>query len=100
MIPTSLLTDTITVEPFLGRGGKGLSYGDPYEIVCVLTVTRSRRRSSGDEDVTVTPMVTARDLRLSVEDRVTLPTGERLKVASVEPVRAGRRISHIEAILS
>lgn len=86
-VPAALLRHSITIEPYLGQGGAGPTYGPAVTVRAFVDESRRRVRDSTGREVTaeatiVCPLATT----APVESRITLPSG---RVATV--IAAARR---------
>lgn len=90
-VPPAFLTDTVTVEPYLGETGRGPSFGDPVQIRCAV---KYRRRvltdTNGRDVVSEASLVASPDAEETFvpESRVTLD-GRKTRVVELRRHRAG-----------
>lgn len=102
-VPTSLLPDRITIEPYLGSGAYGPSYGDPVTLRARVEGRRRAVRTSGGVDVIGQATATVRPTpaamaAAAVESKVT--HGDRTyEVLDVVRGEGLTRLSHLELIL-
>lgn len=75
MIPSSLLRQRITVEPYLGDSGYGPRYGDPVpnQPARVEGKRRSIRRPNGTEVISTASITVRPTVDIPVLSRVTAP---------------------------
>lgn len=75
-IPGFLLRHRVIVEPYLGAGPFGPTYGPPVEVRCFLDESRRTVRGKDGTEVTSEATFYARlDTVCPDESRVTLPSG-------------------------
>lgn len=100
-IPARWRTHTISVEPYVGSGAYGSTYGPPVSITCrVEDTVRLVRASSGDEAVSSSTVYCDTDVVIPAESRVTV-NGRVTTVLSVSNLSTGRsRLDHLEAALA
>lgn len=101
-LPGMLLRHTVTVEPYLGDGGRGPLYGAPQSVPCYLEHKTRVARASDGREVTSTSQVFC-DLgpAVTTESRVTLPDGRRPLVLQVAEFNTGGLVAvdHLEIYL-
>ncbi|MFF0744212.1 hypothetical protein ACFYVL_27820 [Streptomyces sp. NPDC004111] len=75
-LPLFLLRHRVTVEPYLGDGAYGPTFGDPAVDVPALVGESVRMVRTADREVTSTAQVIATaELHCPVGSRITLPDG-------------------------
>lgn len=80
-IPGFMLRHRITVEPLLGQGPYGPSYGPPVEVRCFLDEqTRTVRDASGEDVVSSSTARCRLEETAPTGSRVTLPGGRQTTV--------------------
>lgn len=94
-------THTISVEPYIGSGAYGSTYGPPVSITCrVEDAVRLVRASSGDEAVSSSTVYCDPDVVIPAESRVTV-NGRVTTVLSVSNPSTGHsRLDHLEVSLA
>ena len=81
LIPSSLLTHTVWVEPFLGNSATGPRYGPASEVRCFVEEKTRLVRDPGGEEVTSSSTFYARPTAVCpAKSRVTLPSGRKTTV--------------------
>lgn len=83
-IPPQLMTHTVTIEAYLGDGGRGPLYGDPQTVRCYLEQKTRVARAPDGRQVTSTSQVFCNlGPDVTTEARVTLADGRRPAVLQV-----------------
>lgn len=99
-LPSKILQNTLTVEPFLGEGAKGPRYGPPADKRCRLdsnervTIMNGR----GAQVVSRAVAYVRPENRLANQSRVTID-GIRYEVLDVEPITGPTRIEGYRVVL-
>jgi len=101
-LPDHFKTHTITVEPYVGSGAYGSTYGAPVEVECrVEDVVRLVRAASGDEVVSSTTVVCDVGTVIPAESRVTVKGRVTTVLAVSDPSTGGRsELDHLEIALA
>lgn len=94
-------THTISVEPYVGSGAYGSTYGPAVSITCrVEDGVRLVRSASGDEAVSTSTVFCDADVVIPAESRVTVK-GRVTTVLLVSDPSTGRsRLDHLEVSLA
>ncbi|MFB7278051.1 hypothetical protein ACFCZV_13165 [Streptomyces hydrogenans] len=80
-IPAWTLIHRVQVEPYLGTGPSGPTYGSAVEVRCLAEdKTRLVRSPSGDEVVSTTTFYSMPGTVAPPKSRITLPSGRRTVV--------------------
>ena len=101
-LPDHFKTHTITVEPYVGSGAYGSTYGPPVEVDCrVEDMVRLVRSSTGDEVTSSTTVVCDVDTVIPAESRVTVKGRVTTVLSVADPSTGGRSgLDHLEVALA
>jgi hypothetical protein len=99
-IPCYLLGQDITIEPYMGEGAYGPTFGAPVTIRArVEGRRRVVRRADGETVTSTATAIVGPDDTVAVESRATY-SGQTYEVAEVVDQLAQRRVHHRELVLA
>jgi hypothetical protein len=99
-IPCYLLGQEVTVEPYMGEGAYGPTFGAPLAVRArVEGRRRVVRRADGETVTSTATVIVGPDVDVTPEARVT-HAGQTFEVAEVVDQLAQRRVHHRELVLA
>lgn len=99
MLPDAILCDQVTIEPYLGDGAEGPTFGTATSVAGRLEPRREVvRRTDGTEVVSRGVLFLQPDAAVAAEDRITCD-GQTYRVLTICERKAYRLPHHLEVML-